>query len=78
MHITLYNPWHSTLYRLFLLPIIHHLQGKPEVFSTFYVNGLNNLSHKFNVCRVEVNTQMKVNENEDKLGHYCTATTACT
>ncbi len=37
-------------YRLFLLSIIRHLEGKSKVFSTLSVNDLDNMSHKFNVC----------------------------
>ena len=36
--------------QLEVIPVICHLEGKAKVFSTFYVNGISNLSHKFNVC----------------------------
>ena len=45
--------------RLFLLSIIHHLEGKADVFSKFSANVLGNI-----ICVLfEVNTKMKVNEN---------------
>ncbi len=52
----------ATNKRLFQLSIIRHIEGKSTVFSTFSMNCCDNLSHKFIVCMVEVNSQMKVNE----------------
>ena len=70
----LHNQIYTDNKRLFLFLIIRHLEGKAEVFSTFSVNGRNNLSHKFIVCWLRLMPKWKWMKTWAAANHIITNT----